>query len=84
MLAYTELASVIVMQRTQENGAEAIPGNQHPRLQNWQGTIDLGSFVYRRGVGVRDCIFLLADKNMEAAFIGFLTSLIRIQECIIR
>jgi len=40
VLAYTELEYVIVMQRTQENGAEAIPGNQHPRLQNWQGAID--------------------------------------------
>lgn len=49
VLAYTELASVIVMQRTQENGAEAIPGNQHPRLQNWQGTIDLGS-LFTAGV----------------------------------
>lgn len=37
------------MQRTQENGAEAIPGNQHPRLQNWQGTIDLGS-LFTAGV----------------------------------
>ncbi|WP_445626602.1 methylation-associated defense system AAA family ATPase MAD3 [Nostoc sp. DSM 114167] len=49
VLAYTELESVIVMRSSKENGAEAIPGNKHPRLQDWQGSIDLGS-LFAAGV----------------------------------
>jgi predicted ATPase len=49
VLAYTELESMIVMRGSKENGAEAIPGNKHPRLQDWQGSIDLGS-LFAAGV----------------------------------
>lgn len=49
MLAHTDLESVIVMRGSKEHGAEAIVGNQHPRLQDWQGKIDLGS-LFAAGV----------------------------------
>jgi predicted ATPase len=43
VLAHTDLKSIIVMRSSQANGAEAISGSSHPRLQDWQGSIDLGS-----------------------------------------
>lgn len=49
VLAHTDLKSVIVMKGSQENGAKAIPGDKHPRLQDWQGSIDLGS-LFAAGV----------------------------------
>ncbi len=49
VLAHTELASVIVMRSSQENSVEAIRGNEHPRLQDWRGSIDLGS-LFAAGV----------------------------------
>ncbi len=49
VLAHTELESVIVMQGTKHSGAKAILGNKHPRLQDWQGSIDLGS-LFAAGV----------------------------------
>ena len=49
VLAHTDLESVIVMQGVKENGAKAIPGDKHPRLKNWRGSIDLGS-LFAAGV----------------------------------
>lgn len=49
VLAHTDLESVIVMRLTKEKGIEAIPGSTHPRLQDWQGKIDLGS-LFAAGV----------------------------------
>ncbi|MUG94457.1 AAA family ATPase [Scytonema sp. UIC 10036] len=49
VLAHTDLKSVIVMKESQENGATAIPGDKHPRFQDWQGSIDLGS-LFAAGV----------------------------------
>jgi predicted ATPase len=49
VLAHTDLKSVIVMRSSQANAAEAIPGSSHPRLQDWQGSIDLGS-LFAAGV----------------------------------
>lgn len=49
VLAHTDLKSVIVMRGNKENGAEAVLGNEHPRLQHWQGGIDLGS-LFAAGV----------------------------------
>lgn len=49
VLAHTDLKSVIVMRGSKENGVEAVLGNQHPRLQDWQGGIDLGS-LFAAGV----------------------------------
>lgn len=49
VLAHTALESVIVMQGSKENGAKAILGNEHPRLKDWRGGIDLGS-LFAAGV----------------------------------
>lgn len=49
VLAHTDLKSVIVMRGSKENGAEAVAGNKHPRLKDWQGGIDLGS-LFAAGV----------------------------------
>lgn len=49
VLAHTALESIIVMQASKENGAKAIQGKQHPRLQDWRGGIDLGS-LFAAGV----------------------------------
>jgi predicted ATPase len=48
VLAHTDLESVIVM-RSSKEGVEAIPGSIHPRLQDWQGKIYLGS-LFAAGV----------------------------------
>jgi hypothetical protein len=48
-LAHTDLKSVIVMHGSHEGNAVAIPGLEHPRLQDWQGSIDLGS-LFAAGV----------------------------------
>ncbi len=34
---------------SKENGTETIPGNEHPRLKDWQLGIDLGS-LFAAGV----------------------------------
>jgi ABC-type transport system involved in cytochrome c biogenesis ATPase subunit len=49
VLANTELKHVIVMHSDETGTVRAIPGNDHPRLQEWQGGIDLGS-LYAAGV----------------------------------
>ncbi|MEO1433801.1 MAG: AAA family ATPase [Cyanobacteria bacterium J06633_8] len=49
VLAHTALESIIVMRTSNENGAKAIQGKQHPRLQDWRGGIDLGS-LFAAGV----------------------------------
>ncbi|GAA6623911.1 methylation-associated defense system AAA family ATPase MAD3 [Scytonema sp. NUACC26] len=49
VLAHTDLKSVIVMKESQENGVKAIPGDKHPRFQDWMGSIDLGS-LFAAGV----------------------------------
>lgn len=48
-LAHTDLKSVIVMRGSPEGNALAIPGPEHPQLQDWQGGIDLGS-LFAAGV----------------------------------
>jgi predicted ATPase len=48
-LAHTDLKSVIVMHGSHEGNAVAIPGLEHPRLQDWQVSIDLGS-LFAAGV----------------------------------
>jgi predicted ATPase len=49
VLAYTDLQQVIVMHSNETGAVVAIPGNEHPRLQDWQGGIDLGS-LFAAGV----------------------------------
>jgi hypothetical protein len=49
VLAHTDLKSIIVMRSDGEGGVEAVAGDQHPRLQDWHGEIDLGS-LFAAGV----------------------------------
>src|SRR5436305_224193 len=49
VLAHTDLANLIVMCKDGDGGMEAIPGDQHPRLRDWHGGIDLGS-LFAAGV----------------------------------
>ena len=49
VLAHTNLKSIIVMRSNKEGRSEAIPGDQHPNLREWQGGIDLGT-LFAAGV----------------------------------
>jgi predicted ATPase len=49
VLANSDLNQVIVMRSDEEGSVQAIPGNEHLRLQDWQGGIDLGS-LFAAGV----------------------------------
>ena len=49
VLAHTDLDAVIVMQKDKNDGSRAILGSQHPRLTDWQASIDLGS-LFAAGV----------------------------------
>lgn len=49
VLAHTNLQHVIVMRSNETGEVVAIPGNRHPRLEDWQGGIDLGS-LFAAGV----------------------------------
>lgn len=44
VLAHTDLAAVMLMQQ-QDGAAIAVRGSDHPRLQDWRGSIDLGSLL---------------------------------------
>ena len=57
-----------------------VPGDKHPQLQDWQGTIDLGTLFAAGGAaqltspeGRRDIIFCLADAGMVQVIRGFLS-----------
>lgn len=49
VLAHTDLSSIIIMKNDGDGGIVAIPGDQHPRLRNWRGGINLGS-LFATGV----------------------------------
>lgn len=50
VLAHTEdLTAVMVMQTQADGSAVAVRGSEHPRLRDWQGSIDLGS-LFAAGV----------------------------------
>ncbi|MEB3175586.1 MAG: AAA family ATPase [Cyanobacteriota bacterium] len=49
VLAHTDLEAVVVLQSSGSEGSRAILGADHPRLQDWQGAIDLGS-LFAAGV----------------------------------
>lgn len=49
VLAHTNLEQVIVMRTAEAGSVQAIPGDKHPRLKDWQGGIDLGS-LFAAGV----------------------------------
>jgi predicted ATPase len=49
VLAYTDLNQVIVMRSDEDGRVRAVPGNEHPMLEEWQVGMDLGS-LYAAGV----------------------------------
>lgn len=49
VLAHTELESLILMRGNGEGGIEAISGDKHPQLRDWQGAMDLG-LLFAAGV----------------------------------
>jgi predicted ATPase len=49
VLAHTSLDHVLCARLSPEGAAEIIPGSSHPRLDDWQGGIDLGS-LFAAGV----------------------------------
>jgi predicted ATPase len=49
VLAHTDLSSLIIMRGDGNNGIQAISGEQHPRLDDWRGEIDLGT-LFAAGV----------------------------------
>lgn len=49
VLAQTDLRDVLVTRVEKDGGITVMPGNKHPRLRDWRGTIDIGS-LFAAGV----------------------------------
>ncbi|GGK89277.1 hypothetical protein Sme01_49540 [Sphaerisporangium melleum] len=49
VLAHTELTDVLAARLDGDGGVEVIPGDRHPRLRDWQGSIDIGT-LFAAGV----------------------------------
>jgi hypothetical protein len=49
VLAQTKLRDVLATQLGEDGTVTVVPGDKHPRLRNWRGTIDLGS-LFAAGV----------------------------------
>ncbi len=43
VLAHVDLDAVIAMRSDQNGSVQAVPGHQHPMLEDWRGKIDLGT-----------------------------------------
>jgi hypothetical protein len=43
VLANTDLQDVMVARLDDNGSADVVAGDQHPRLRDWQGGLDLGS-----------------------------------------
>ena len=49
VLAHTDLADVLAARLNDDGGVEVIAGDQHPRLRDWQGSLDIGT-LFAMGV----------------------------------
>lgn len=49
VLAQTELRNVLATRLGKDGSVAVVPGDKHPRLRNWSGTLDLGS-LFAAGV----------------------------------
>lgn len=49
VLATAKLPELLITRLARSGAADVIPGNEHPRLANWKGAIDLGS-LFATGV----------------------------------
>ena len=49
VLAHTDLSHILCMRLAKTGAVEAVPGDRHPRLEQWRGELDLGS-LFAAGV----------------------------------
>lgn len=49
VLAHTDLADVLAARLGDDGGVEVIPGDRHPRLRDWRGSLDIGT-LFAAGV----------------------------------
>jgi energy-coupling factor transporter ATP-binding protein EcfA2 len=49
VLAHTELADVLAARLGRDGAVSVIPGDEHPRLRDWQGSLDIGT-LFAAGV----------------------------------
>ncbi|HEX5495580.1 MAG TPA: AAA family ATPase [Mycobacteriales bacterium] len=49
VLAHTDLGDVLAARLNGDGGVEVVPGDQHPRLRDWQGSLDIGT-LFAAGV----------------------------------
>ncbi|MEU8206632.1 AAA family ATPase [Streptosporangium sp. NPDC049046] len=49
VLAHTELADVLAARLNEDGSVSVIPGNRHPRLRDWRGSLDIGT-LFAAGV----------------------------------
>ncbi|MEU0519106.1 AAA family ATPase [Streptosporangium sp. NPDC006007] len=49
VLAHTDLSDVLAARLDDAGGVEVIPGDRHPRLRDWQGSLDIGT-LFAAGV----------------------------------
>ncbi|MGP4097181.1 methylation-associated defense system AAA family ATPase MAD3 [Nonomuraea sp. KM90] len=49
VLAHTDLADVLAARLNNDGSVSVIPGNEHPRLRDWQGALDIGT-LFAAGV----------------------------------
>lgn len=49
VLAHTELPDVLVTRLDGDGAVTVVPGDKHPRLRDWQGTLDIGT-LFASGV----------------------------------
>ncbi len=49
VLAHTPLAAVLAARLERDGGVSVVPGDQHPRLRDWRGSLDIGT-LFAAGV----------------------------------
>jgi len=49
VLANTKLSEILCMRLGEDDSAQVVPGDRHPRLRDWQGQIDIGT-LFSAGV----------------------------------
>jgi len=45
LVSLADLADILCFARTEEGATDVVPGNEHPRLREWKGTMDLGTLL---------------------------------------
>lgn len=72
-LSLAKPAQLLCFAKTEEGATDVIRGDEHPRLKNWQGTVDLGTLFASGGARMSlELVALVPDKNIEQAIRGVL------------